>query len=263
MYLRTSEKNDGEIPKTGEGFTLIELLVVIAILGILASLLLPALAKSKSRALQVQCLGQTKQLALALQMYTHDNKDWMPWPNWGNKLQGWLYTPVNDDPPKLIGRPEEVYAGGMLWPYVKAVKVYWCPLDYTNTQYFAKRKEKLSSYIMNGGIMGYHRRPSYARTHRLTDMKPSAYVTWEPSDNPPYDAARVFNDGASYPTFDEGPSRRHTSGCNVSSFDGHAEYLKFVTFVQEGSQKPGLLWCDPDTEDGMGDSHERRCSLWK
>ena len=66
-----------------EGFTLIELLVVIGIIGILVSLLMPALRVSRAAAQQVQCAAQLHQLGAALHLYANAHKGWLPaWSGW-------------------------------------------------------------------------------------------------------------------------------------------------------------------------------------
>ena len=138
MKIREIQHRNGLLLKR-QAFTLIELLVVIAIIAILASLLLPALAKAKLKAQGIQCMSNHRQLCLAWRLYAEDNKESLVYASddgsgSANPLNQYAWTlshmdfnPNNranwDITYDMVLRP--------LWPYGKSPGIYKCPADHS------------------------------------------------------------------------------------------------------------------------------------
>ena len=229
------------------GFTLIELLVVIAIIGIIASLLLPVLSKAKNRAIMMTDLNNLKQQGVAMHIYASDSGDALPWPNWlagdvsdtGQSHAGWLYKldTTASGPARFKAQT------GLFWSTLRDAKMYMCPMDNTNAPLFAKRGQRVSSYVMNGAVVGFSRVNFPAA--KLGSMAPEAIAFWETDETEP----GYFNDGASFPR--EGVSARHQQGAINSAFDGSVTYIKFDRWYEEVDQtNKNQLWCYPDSPNG-------------
>jgi prepilin-type N-terminal cleavage/methylation domain-containing protein len=141
-------------------FTLIELLVVIAIIAILASLLLPALFRTKTKTQGVQCVHNLKQFTLAWSMYSSDNNEHFPPNNPGvgilgsppvsnTWVSGWIQLGFNSrDDTNIVFLSQSLIA-----PYLgRSLQIWRCPSDKSTSLLFGQRLPRVRTVSMNSWL---------------------------------------------------------------------------------------------------------------
>ncbi len=150
-----------------KAFTLVELLVVIAVIGILGSLLIPAVQSARERGRITQCANNLKQLHTAVLNFAGNNGGQFPYATTYKELNYGIYTyrlgwvGESSKSPNMGNNatlsPIEMFdaaaalsvSNGTLYSYIQNINVYVCPTFKLQARLVDKTKNAVRSYVMN------------------------------------------------------------------------------------------------------------------
>lgn len=229
-------------PRVRRGFTLIELLVVIAIIAILASILLPSMARAKTKAQQIACLNNYRQLQLCWLMYTDDHQDALP-PNSttsGQGREGWVATGQTWITGNAYTDPSTLnIENGVLFSYNRSAKIYKCPSD-RSTVRDQGRIPRVRSVSMNAYMNDNPDPRDFTCWHKLSEIKnpaPSRASVFIDEHEGSIENARFVITQPGVRNWVDHPGLRHGNAGVLSFADGHAELWKWLEPTTHSASK--------------------------
>jgi type II secretory pathway pseudopilin PulG len=245
------------------GFTLVELLVIIACIGILFSLLLPALSTARSLANRTSCLNNVRQLGMGWQMYADDKGDYLveSFPGVASpNPYAWVLGPMNNISYGALSLSSVTH--GNLYGYLDNPAIYRCPAD-AGVEVNGQKVPTSRSYSMNA-FAGSRKRHGLPWTRTIPSAALGYQAYYEKFSDIPRPSQmwifieedeRTISDG--FFTFDpEGrqylnrlpaaSAQRHNFGFALSFADGRCEIWRFSEPTAKmlssgGSQSPSII----------------------